>query len=370
MFLRALVEKSRCNTKYFLMKHLIIPIILAFIFLGCSDNAVNHETGYLELRGYTQGTTYQVVYKDSTDYKIEIEGLLSQVDREFNLWDSTSIISRLNRHSRTDTVFAFRDSMLNFTIMMEVSKDIYKKTEGAFDPSLLPLLELWKFGKDETVKPTQEEIDSIKQFTGFTEFDFSLIDNPYEESYQQNVQIRKSHAQRKLDFNAIVQGYTVDLIYDILDEKGVTDFMVNVGGEIKVKGKNPDQKKWSIGIQNPSVNDEEAQSIVELTDCSIATSGSYRNFKEIGGVKYSHMIDGRSGYPVHHSLLSCTVIASSAYEADAYATAFMVMGTEEVDIFLRENAHLELQVYLIEDINGEYHVTYTPNFPLLKKKIE
>jgi thiamine biosynthesis lipoprotein len=352
------------------MKYLILSIIFVSILLGCADSAVNTNTGYLELRGYTQGTTYQVVYKDSADYKNEVEGLLSQIDKEFNLWDSTSIISRLNKHSRTDTVFAFRDSMMNFTIMMEVSKDICQKTDGAFDPSLLPLLELWKFGEDETVKPTQEEIDSVKQFTGFTEFDFSLIDNPFEESYEQDVQIRKSKPQRKLDFNGIVQGYTVDLIYDILEEKGVSDFMINVGGEIKVKGENPEKKNWSIGIQNPSIDDEEAQSVVLLTDCAIATSGSYRNFKEIDGVKYSHMIDGRTGYPVHHNLLSCTVIASSAYEADAYATAFMVMGTQEVDVFLRENPHLELQVYLIEDIDGEYHVTYTPDFPLINEETE
>ncbi len=346
------------------MKYLFFSLLLIVILIGCT----NKKSEFLELRGYTQGTTYQVVYKDTVDYQSEVKGILDQIDREFNLWDSTSVISKLNSHDRTDTVFAFRDSLLNFTIMMEVSQDIYRKTEGAFDPSLLPLLELWKFGKDETVLPTQEEIDSVKQFTGFTEFDFSLIDNPYEESYEQNVQIRKSKAQRKLDFNGIVQGYTVDLLYELLESKGVSDFMINVGGEIKVRGFNPEEKNWSIGIQNPSVNDEEAQSIVQLTDCAIATSGSYRNFKEIDGVKYSHMIDGRTGYPVHHSLLSCTVIASSAYEADAYATAFMVMGTEEVDQFLRDNSYLELQVYLIEDIAGEYHVTYTEGFPLLTEE--
>ncbi len=346
---------------------LLFLFVVVALVLGC-DNSSSEKTGYLELRGYTQGTTYQIVYKDSADHQKGVEKILTQIDREFNLWDSTSIISRLNKHDRTDTVFAFKDSTLNFTIMMEVSKEFYEKTDKAFDPSVLPLLELWKFGKEETVLPSQQEIDSVLEFVGFSEFDFSLIDNPYEDDFGKNTEIRKSKAERKLDFNAIVQGYTADLIGDYLLEEGIENFMVNVGGEIKVNGQNPSGKNWSIGIQNPSKEDEEAQSIVVLSNCGVATSGSYRNYKEIDGSKYSHMIDGRTGYPVQHSLLSCTVIALSAYEADAYATAFMVMGTEEIHKYLMENPNLGLQVYLIEDIYGEYHVTYTPDFPLLGKE--
>ncbi|MFK7755959.1 MAG: FAD:protein FMN transferase [Flavobacteriales bacterium] len=338
--------------------------LLALVLLAlnsCGDNSPE-STGFLELRGYTQGTTYQIIYKDSLNYEEQVEGVLTHIDSLFNLWDSTSVISRLNDYSSMEKVFMFPDASMDFTIMMEISQDIYEKTDKAFDPSLLPLMELWKFGKDETVLPSKAEIDSVKQYTGFTDFDFMLIYNPYEES--DTTQIRKTHPNRKLDFNAIAQGYTADLIANMLIEKGVFDFMVNIGGEIKVQGKNPNGENWSIGIQNPSVDDEEAKSIVVLTDCGVATSGSYRNYKEINGSRYSHTIDGRTGMPVTHGLLSCTVIAASAYEADAYATAFMVMGTEAVDEFLRSNPNLGLQVYLIEDIYGEYHVTYTPDFPL------
>ncbi len=347
------------------MKLKLIPlfVILILVFSQCDDSL--NKTGYLELRGYTQGTTYQIVYKDSTDQQQNVEKILTHVDKLFNLWDSTSVISQLNEYSSLERVFMFPDTSLDFTIMMEISRDIHKKTDGAFDPSLLPLMELWKFGKDETVLPSQQEIDSVKQYTGFTEFDFMIIDNPYEVS--DTTQIRKTHPERKLDFNAIAQGYTADLIGNMFLGQGIENFMVNIGGEIKVNGKNPSSKNWSIGIQNPSVEDEEAKSIVKLTDCGVATSGNYRNFKQIGDSRYSHTIDGRTGQPVTHGLLSCTVIASTAYEADAYATAFMVMGTAAVDEFLRSNHELGLQVYLIEDLYGEYHVTYTEGFPLAEE---
>lgn len=349
--------------------HRIILFLFASVLLLACANSKPKPTGYLELRGYAQGTSYQIVYKDTIDRKDGVQKILDQIDREFNLWDSTSVISRLNKHHRTDTVFSFKDTTLNFTIMMELSKEFYEKTNQAFDPSVLPLLELWKFGKDETYFPSQLEIDSVLEFVGFSEFDFWLNDNPYDDDRTKNTEIIKSNGFRRLDFNAIAQGYTSDLIGDYFAEKGISDFMVNVGGEIKVSGVNPQGNNWTIGIQNPSVKGEQAESLVTLSNCGVATSGSYRNYKEIDGVKYSHTIDGRTGYPVKHNLLSCTVVAATAYEADAYATAFMVMGTEEVDVFLRENPELGLEVYLIEDLYGKYHVTYTENFPLVEDNI-
>jgi len=347
------------------MKFNFLILLSIFLIIACSQPDVKEEkSGYLELRGYTQGTTYQIVYKDSTDITADVEMILSDIDQGFNLWDSTSVLSRLNAHSRLDTVFSAQDTSFNLAIMFEASKELYEKTNYAFNPTVLPLLELWNFGKDETAKPSEAQIDSVLQVVGFSEFDFMLIDNPYEENVNRTFDVRKTDARRKLDFNAIVQGYTADLIASRLDELGINDYMINIGGELKVKGKNVNNELWSIGIQNPSAEGEEAESIVQLTDCAIATSGNYRNFKIIDGQKYSHTIDGRTGYPVSHNLLSCTVIAKTAYEADAYATAFMVMGTEGVHAFLAAHPELELEVYLIYDIYGKFHVTHTPEFPL------
>jgi len=210
-----------------------------------------------------------------------------------------------------------------------------------------------------------QEIDQVLEIIGYSEFDFMLYDNPYEDARTEPVTIRKTHADKKLDFNAIVQGYTCDLIGDMFIENGVEDFMVNVGGEIKVSGKNPSGEPWTLGIQDPRKDDGKYKSVIQLTDCGVATSGSYNKFKIIDGVRHSHTIDGRLGRPVTHSLLSCTVIAQTAYQADAYATAFMVMGKEVTHQFLIENPDLGLKVYLIEDSEGELKVTHTPDFPIV-----
>ncbi len=351
------------------MKNLLILFGIATLFFSCSPSGSNSKeqaTGYNSYNGETQGTYFQIQYKDTADFRPNVNLILKQIDDVFNLWDSTSVISRLNAWDKPGELFKFQDSTLNFSSMMDASKDIYKKTEHAFDPSVLPLLRLWNFGKDIAIEPTQAELDSVQEIIGFEDFDFTLYDNAYEDQTGKPTMIRKTHKDRNLDFNAIVQGYTCDLIGDMFLENGVENFMVNVGGEVVVHGVNPSNAPWTLGIQDPRKADGEYKSVIRLKDRAVATSGSYNKYKMINGVRHSHTIDGRIGRPVTHSLLSCTVVAASAYEADAYATAFMVMGTDEVNDFLFANPELGLEVYLIEDIAGELHVTYTPNFPILE----
>lgn len=355
------------------MKNLLAFLTIATLFFSCTESNSKQEvgkevekTGYLSYRGETQGTYFDIQYKDSADFSPQIQLILKQIDDGFNLWDSTSVISRLNAWDKPSELFKFQDSTLNFSIMMDASRDIYQKTEFAFDPSVLPLLRLWNFGKDISVEPSQAELDSVVEIIGFSDFDFTLYENAYEDQSSQPTMIRKTHKDRNLDFNAIVQGYTCDLIGDMFLENGVENFMVNVGGEIVVHGVNSLNSPWTLGIQDPRKEDGEYKSLISLNNCAVATSGSYNKFKMINGVRHSHTIDGRIGRPVTHSLLSCTVIASTGYEADAYATAFMVMGTVEIHNFLIKNPDLGLEVYLIEDIDGELHVTHTPEFPIIK----
>lgn len=313
------------------MKHLIFT--LTFLsFIACNTSPKKKAPN--EVKGYAQGTTYQILYLDDRNFQRSVDSILIAIDNSLSTYNKRSIITNFNQADSILEVDAF------FIDVFNMAKEVYTSTEGAFNPAVTHLVNAWGFGFKNTEKTDSATIDSLLQFTNF---DLITIVN--------NIAI-KQNKNMMLDFNAIAQGYTVDVIADFFDEKNVKNYMIEVGGEIIAKGKNTENKVWKIGIDKPIENQEERElkAIIRLDNLALATSGNYRKFYEKEGVKYSHTINPKTGYPVQHSLLSATVISNNCALADAYATAFMVVGLEKSKEILKANPTLEaLLIYAIED---------------------
>lgn len=335
----------------------------AFIFLlwfnACSNSndSVIDEKGVLPenvwrenkttITGRALGTTF--ILKTGQDSLLTSPAEINQLFDEFNAELSTyldeSLISQLNTK---DTVLDLSPTKY-FKYCFELSQEIYQQTNGAFDPTVFPLVSLWGFFKDIEKAPEQVEIDSVLEFTGF--------ENGQLYNYENGV-INKFDPRFKLVFNAIAKGQLVDVIADFLDSKGQNSYFIEIGGEIRVKGFNDRGTKWVVGIDVPlesnsgimSKNHQRSlENYIEVMDRAVATSGNYRNFYELDGKKYSHTIDPITGKPVRHGLLSATVVADKAAIADAFATAFMVMGTEKALALVENSPELNLDVYLLFD---------------------
>ncbi|MFZ6051523.1 FAD:protein FMN transferase [Halocola ammonii] len=352
--------------------------VFAILVSSCGDggkssgNQSEVESEITTLNGEAQGTTYSVSYWGTDkDYKSEIDSILLEFDKGMSTYREGSLINQINDFTRTDTVFAFYDSTKFMSVVFEVAREIWRKTDGAFDPSVYPLVQAYGFGLENRQEMTQEKVDSIMEFTGFTPSHIEMIEVEKEHLYKVTW-IRKGVPTTKIDFNAIAQGYSVDVIADYLFMDGIENFMVEIGGEVTCRGIKPDSSLWRIGIDKPIENAEkrELEAIVELHNTSIATSGSYRKFYEKDGIKYSHTIDPKTGWPVQHSLLSATVMTPSCMTADAYATAFMVMGVEKTKDFLRANPGLDLEVFLIYDQDGNWETFASKGMEKVIQKIE
>lgn len=321
----------------------VAPVGAAFVVLGligCGGGAPGETSlgpSMWQHQGETQGTTYLVKYLSHEPVpQAGIDSILAEVDLAANLWMPESIISRVNNWQREDTVFSFRDDSFVFTSLWLQSEEIHRMTDGAFDPTVLPLVELWGFGLSQRGQVTPEQVEQARQWVGLQNGVMDL--NPVEEAYQiVRTDIRKRYKEAKLDFNSIAQGFTVDLILEWLLEAGIQDAMVEIGGEVRCAGVNDRGEPWHIAIDQPlftGAEDRKLEAIIALSDMAVCTSGSYRKFYEADGVKRSHTIDPITGYPVEHGLLSATIRAKSAARADALATACMVMGFERARAFI------------------------------------
>ena len=294
--------------------------------------------------GLVFGTIYKITYQHQEDLHNDIKAALMEVDNALSPYNKNSIISRINHN---------QDTLLNehFTHVFELAQKISTETEGAFDITVAPLVNAWGFGFKHSIDIAPNVIDSIGQFVGYQKIRLS------------DGKITKDDPRTMLDCSAIAKGYGVDVVARTLDKKGVQHYMGDIGGEVVVKGKNSRMKTWRIGINKPvedslSIN-QELQTILEVSGVGMATSGNYRKFYYKDGKRYAHTIDPRIGHPVQHSILSATVIAKDCTTADAYATAFMVMGLEKSMEFCK--AHPELDAYFICDGEGEsYEIHYTP----------
>ncbi len=325
--------------------------ILLLSLIACQQNTKTLKSE-VYLQGDAQGTTYHIKYIDSLkrDYKVQMDSILLKIDESMSTYLSTSLISQLN--TEKDTVVV--DEM--FLKVLKKSFEISEKTNGAFDVTIAPIVNAWGWGFTNKAKIDSTLIDSLMQFVG--QDNFQINGN----------QIIKLNHSSMLDFNAIAQGYSVDVLAEFLESKNILNYMVEVGGELRVHGLNAEDSLWRLGIDKPVENAESRQlsAIITLDNQALATSGNYRKFYEENGIKYSHTIDPKTGYPVRHSLLSASVIAKDAMTADAYATYFMVVGKEKAINFLGKNR--EIEAYLIySNENGELLFYATDG---IKKRIE
>ena len=328
-----------------------IPFLL-FLVIG-TIYIINrqHNTPYQRIQGFVFGTTYHITYQGEENLQQEIEAELRKVDLSLSTFNEKSVISRINRNESMQT-----DGM--FRTVFEKARTVSQATDGAFDITVAPLVNVWGFGFKNSTRPSAHTIDSLKALIG------------YRKVTLKGHTIRKEHPDIMLDCSAIAKGFGVDVVAAFLNRKGIDNFMVEIGGEVVTRGINPNRKPWQIGITKPvddSLNvQQDIQTIIRMENKALATSGNYRNFYYKGGKKYAHTIDPATGYPVQHSLLSATVIADDCATADAYATAFMVTGIDKAKAIL--NKHPELVAYFIyADGGGRNAVWFSPT---LKKLIE
>ena len=299
----------------------------------------------IKVEGNAQGTTYHITYFDSQNRNLqpEIEKILADFDQSVSTYIPTSIISRINSNQKNVIVDKY------FVTCFKKAKEVWKNTKGAFDPTVYPLVNAWGFGPGKKQKIEKGKIDSILQFVGF-----NLIK-------LKGNKIIKKDPRVALDFNAFAQGYSVDVVAEFFNSKGIMAYIVKIGGEVYAKGRKPDGKYWTIGIEKPIDNKESGnplKAIVKLENLAIATSGNYRRFTIEDGVKYAHHIDPKTGYPTKNNLLSASVFAKECISSDANATGILVMGLEKAKVFLQK--HPELQAYLIySDDKGNYEVYET-----------
>ena len=334
------------------LKSYILPLIAVslFVMMSCKGNSGNAP--YQKNSGFVFGTSYNITYQHSDDLGEAIDSVLHQVDLALSPFNKESVITAINENKNLTT-----DNQM-FTEVFNLASKITHDTDGAFDITVAPLVNAWGFGFKSGTPPTDAAIDSIRSFVGFDKVSLS------------EGKITKQDPRVMLDCSAIAKGYAVDKVAEMLVSKGVKNLMVEIGGEIVVKGINPKNEAWRIGVTKP-VDDSlstsnELQTILPLTDIAMATSGNYRNFYYKDGKKYAHTIDPATGRPVQHSILSATVLASDCATADAYATSFMVMGLEGTKKVMAQ--HPEMKAYIIyTDQHGNYCVWSTPNLETPKE---
>ncbi len=320
--------------------------ITFFIFLVINQiGFAQKHVKPIMIEGPIQGTTYHITYfdKKQRDLQPEIEQLLNDFDLSVSTYNPNSIISKINSNQKNVIVDKY------FVQCFNKAKEVWKNTNGAFDPTVYPLTNIWGFGPGRKQKIEQTKIDSILKFVGFEKI--ALVGNT----------IVKQDPRVSLDFNAFAQGYSVDVVSDFLNLNGIKSFVVEIGGEVYAKGKKPDGSKWTVGIEKPfdnKTNSNPLKAVVKLENLAIATSGNYRRYFIENGVKYAHHLDPKTGYPTKNNLLSASVFSKECISSDANATGILVMGLEKAIEFL--NNHKELQAYLIySDEIGNYKIYET-----------
>ena len=282
---------------------------------------------YQHNKGFVFGTIYNVTYQSPSDLQEEIEAELKKVDLEFSMFNDSSTVARINRGEKVTPGPMYQE-------VYELAQTVNKETDGAFDITVAPLVNAWGFGFKHEQLPTRHQVDSLLKI------------------------------RNQVDFAAIAKGYGSDVIARLMRRHNVRNFMIEIGGEIVTQGLSDKRLPWKIGVTKPTDDSlsvsGELQTVLNVTDIAMATSGNYRNFYYKGGRKYAHTIDPKTGYPVQHSLLSATVLAEDCAVADAYATAFMVMGVDRAKKVLER--HPELMAYFIySGEDGELAVWFSPS---------
>ncbi len=295
--------------------------------------------------------TVKYIMEEPADYSSEVASLLKRFNESLSTYDPASEISRFNKGMQL--VF---ESGFFYPVLAE-SQRIYERTSGAFDPTVMPLVNAWGFGPEKGAELKTSNLDSLKALVGFKKITFTRDS------------VAKDTTGVQLDFSAIAKGYAVDLVADLLNSKGVSSYMVEIGGEVVCMGTNVEGEPWLIGINNPEYEEKGGDFLtakIQLVNGALATSGNYYNFYVKDGKKYAHTISPETGMPVQHNLLSASVVAKKCITSDAFATAFMVMGKDEAIKIIE--AEEELEALLIYDENGEIKSWVSPGLqPFLLK---
>jgi len=327
---------------------LTFTVLLSFILLACQFNPAKKQE-YIKISGRIHGTYYHATYlhPEGKNLQAEMEAKMHEFELSLSTFNPNSIISSINQNNDSVTVDGYFETMFNEAL------EVSRQTGGAFDITVAPLVNAWGFGFGNKNRKEIPDVKSILPYIG------------YQKIRLENNRLIKSDKRIMLDASAIAKGQSADVIAQLFESHGCENYMVEIGGEIACKGLNPSGKKWHIGIDRPSeeIFDEqrELQTILAITDCGLATSGNYRQYYYQDGKKYAHTINPVTGYPVDHNLLSATVIASSCMRADAYATAFMVLGVDSSLAVCRRIP--DLACYLIyADENGNFQVAYSEGF--------
>lgn len=323
---------------------LLVSVFAVFLYR-------KNQTVGIFIEGNTMGTTYHVTYFDAKkrNFKPAIDSLLDLVNKSINTYDSTSEVSRFNRSK--DGIAVRLPYLLP---PLRAAAEVFKNSQGAFDPTVMPLVNAWGFGPGKVFRMDSARVDSLKQFIGFEKVQLTQDS------------VMKLDARTQLDFGGIGQGYGADVITEFLKSKGITDMLVELGGEGMACGMNLDTgKPWKIGILDPNSTREKQffKAYASLSNKSFTTSGNYFNYKEIDGRKYSHTIDPETGYSVQREILSASVFASDCTTADAWATAFMVMGHDRAVEILKQKKELDaflvfstsdgkIDIYMTEGISS------------------
>lgn len=325
-----------------------LNLVLSVIVILGLNTCNTTSSKYIYNKGIIHGAPYLIVYEspEGKDMQVEIDTLLKNYNMIFSVYEKESVISKVNKNEEVTLTPEF---IACFNKAMEISEI----SDGAFDITCGPMVNAWGFGPEEKKKMTQEKVDSLKLLTG------------YQKVKIENGKVIKENPNMKLDMNALCDGYFSDLICEFLQQEGCKNYMAEIGGEVKARGKNEKGNIWTIGINKPVdenvfVNNE-IQAKVHIENKALATSGNYRNFYIEDGKKYAHTIDPKTGYPVQHSLLSATVITDDGMTADGFATTFMVLGLEK-SIELSKQLP-EVAVYFIyADSTGNNKVYMSENF--------
>lgn len=330
------------------------PVLLYFLLF--TSVAIWHfspaypgESDFIKISGYTQGTTYHITYQNTLGKNLqsEIEHRLKLIDQLFSTYNPHSLVSQINRSAVPIKVPPLMEQLLHR------SMEIYRETQGDFDITVGPLVNAWGFGPTGKKEPTDEQVDSLLKIVGLNKISI------------RNHVLKKMDSRIQLDFNAIAQGFTVDFLAQYFDSLGIRNYLIEVGGELLARGVNDSGQPWRIGIESPVDNNQlegtQIQKIIAVSNKAVSTSGNYRRFYIRNGIKYAHTINPHTGYPARNTLLSVTVVAPNCTDADAYATACMVMGVAKAITFVKSKPQLAAY-FIFSRPDGTYGEYFTDNF--------
>ncbi|TAI46804.1 FAD:protein FMN transferase [Flagellimonas allohymeniacidonis] len=327
-----------------MIKRVLLLLALVF-FTACQKELVKNQNV-----GNALGTTYSIIYiaDEPLDFQQEIDSVFRVMNQSLSTYIPTSDISKINQGDSTIVV----DHM--FQEVFELSKKIHGYSKGYFDPTVGVLVNAWGFGPGEQIELDNMRVDSLLDYVGFDKVNLT-----------ENNTVRKRSKSIYFDFNAIAKGYAIDRLGAMLDAKGISNYLVEVGGEVLTKGTNPiSQKQWTVGIDDPQAEEgRQLKRIVSLENKAMASSGNYRKFRidKKTGMKYVHTINPKTGYTKNSSVLATSVVAHTCAEADAFATAFMAMDLKDSQLLLEERDELEAYIIYIDE-EGKTQEFMTPGF--------